>query len=471
MSTTDNGFGREAEIYSVSELNRAAKSLLEGQFPMVFVEGEISNFSRPASGHWYFTLKDDAGQLRTAMFRNRNMRINFTPKNGLKVLVRGRISLYEARGEFQFIAENMQEAGVGELQRAFEALRRKLQEEGLFDTESKRPIPTLTKHLALITSATGAAVHDVMSVLKRRFPALQCTLIPTQVQGEEATGQVVQALERAARFDDPPFDLILLTRGGGSLEDLWTFNTEPVARAIAASPIPVISAVGHESDVTIADFVADLRAPTPSAAAELIAPDQIEWMQTLDRLAARMTKTLADSVGSKEHSLRAMAKRLRNPAQTLARFEARLTADLRSLRSLTYRAIEDVDLSSFQEAMIVSAKAQLARSNAEFKIVSQRLAPPHDKIQALTSETGHLERRLRASIDQTFTHNESQLRRISSQLEALSPLKTLARGFSITQSEDGQLISQAGSLTPGQLVTLRFSEGKAKATITDIDEL
>ena len=284
---TSESDGSNAEILSVSDLNKAAKSLLEGHFPMVFVEGEISNFSVPASGHWYLTLKDEGGQLRTAMFRNKNQRVRFKPRNGLKVLIRGKISLYEARGEYQFIAEHMEEAGEGELRRAFEALKQRLQTDGLFDESRKRVLPALPKHLAIITSPTGAAIRDVLSVLNRRFPALNCTIIPSQVQGEDATQQIVAALELANTFSEPVFDAILLTRGGGSLEDLWTFNTEPVALAIANSRIPVVSAIGHESDFTIADFVADLRAATPSAAAEILAPDKTDWMQQFDGLAQR----------------------------------------------------------------------------------------------------------------------------------------------------------------------------------------
>ena len=381
----NNGFGQDAEIYSVSELNRAAKSLLEGQFPAVFVEGEISNFSRPASGHWYFTLKDDAGQLRTAMFRNRNSRINFTPANGLKVLVRGRISLYEARGDFQFIAENMQEAGIGELQSAFEALRRKLNSEGLFDAAKKRDIAPLPDHLAIITSATGAAIHDVMSVLGRRFPAMRSTLIPTQVQGEEATAQVVSALEKAAAYRDAPFDLILLTRGGGSLEDLWTFNTEPVARAIAASPIPVVSAVGHESDVTIADFVADLRAPTPSAAAELIAPDQHEWMQSLDNISNRLAIHAMGRIQQGERILGATAKRLRNPAVTLAQYQDRLSSQRRSLQSLTYRAIEDLDIARIATSLVTAIKGRIDDEQARLDRARERLSPPIHDLRRLSN--------------------------------------------------------------------------------------
>ena len=268
------------EILSVGDLNRAARQLLEGQFAMVFVEGEISNFARPSSGHWYFTLKDSSAQLRCAMFRNRNQSIRFAPANGQQVIVRGKISLYEGRGEYQMIAEFLEEAGDGALRRAFDKLKSQLEAEGLFAEYTKKVIPAMPRHIAIITSPTGAAIRDVLQVLKRRFPAINVSVLPVAVQGDEAPAQIVRALSQANQYVEDPFDLILLTRGGGSLEDLWAFNTEPVARAIFASQLPVVCAVGHETDVSIADFVADLRAPTPSAAAELISPDGAEWQQT-----------------------------------------------------------------------------------------------------------------------------------------------------------------------------------------------
>src|SRR5690606_35272474 len=270
--------GTEREILSVSQLNRRAKQLLETHLPLLWVEGELSNVSQPSSGHWYFTLKDDQAQVRCAMFRNRNMLVRFKPQQGQQVLVRARVSLYEGRGDYQLIAEHMEEAGTGALQRAFEALKAKLGAEGLFDEARKRPIPTLPRHIGVITSPTGAAIRDVLTVLERRFPSIPVTVIPVAVQGKESAPQIVRALELANRCG--LFDVLLLTRGGGSLEDLWSFNEEAVARAVAASQLPVVCAVGHEVDFSIADFVADLRAPTPSAAAELMTPDGEDWLET-----------------------------------------------------------------------------------------------------------------------------------------------------------------------------------------------
>src|SRR5690606_31569338 len=248
----------------VSQLNRRAKQLLETHLPLLWVEGELSNVSQPSSGHWYFTLKDDQAQVRCAMFRNRNMLVRFKPQQGQQVLLRARVSLYEGRGDYQLIAEHMEEAGAGALQRAYEELKQKLAAEGLFSDDLKQPLPSLPRHIGVITSPTGAAIRDILHVLARRFPAIPVTVLPVAVQGKEAAPQIVKAIQLANRAD--LFDVLILARGGGSLEDLWPFNEEVVARAIHASKLPIVSAVGHEVDFTIADFVADLRAPTPSVA-------------------------------------------------------------------------------------------------------------------------------------------------------------------------------------------------------------
>ena len=272
---------------SVSVLAREVKTLLESHFDFVWVEGEISNLARPASGHWYFSLKDDNAQVRCAMFRRANQRLRFTPENGDAVRLRARVSLYEARGDFQLIVEFLEPAGAGALQARFEALRAKLEAEGLFAAERKRPLPTAPAHLGIITSATGAALHDMLTVLRRRCPLIRVSVLPVPVQGVEAAPAVCAAIARANRWHESgaiPFDALIVGRGGGSLEDLWAFNEESVARAIAGSALPVVSAVGHETDITIADLVADQRAPTPSAAAELLSPDQADWRLRLAQL-------------------------------------------------------------------------------------------------------------------------------------------------------------------------------------------
>ena len=436
--------GSNAEIFSVSDLNKAAKSLLEGHFPMVFVEGEISNFSVPASGHWYLTLKDEGGQLRTAMFRNRNQRVRFKPRNGLKVLIRGKISLYEARGEYQFIAEHMEEAGEGELRRAFEQLKQRLQADGLFDEARKRALPGLPKHLAIITSPTGAAIRDVLSVLNRRFPALNCTIIPSQVQGEEATAQVVAALALANAFDNPGFDAILLTRGGGSLEDLWTFNTEPVALAIANSRIPVVSAIGHESDFTIADFVADIRAATPSAAAEILAPDQTDWMQQFDGLAQRLTRAQSNHLRAAQAAVQSLTRRLRNPSQTLTQMSERLERLQPQLSTAVKRALDHPEIDRLEKQLQTGVEQQLKQAQTRLSSASAR-------------QTELMQRQL---IDE-----RSNLQRLAGQLNALSPLAVMDRGFSLVRNEQQGLISRAAQLQADQTITIDFADGRADAII------
>ena len=302
-------------VLSVGELTRSAKRLLEHEFPLVYVEGEIGNFSSPASGHWYFNLKDEKAQVRCAMFKNRNHFIRFKPRVGLQVVARGRISLYEGRGEFQMIVDFLEEAGDGALRRAFEKLKNQLQHEGLFEQTRKQSLPTLPNHICVITSPTGAAVRDVLHVLQRRFPSIPVSILPVSVQGDEAVGQIVDAL--ALANDANMFDCILLTRGGGSLEDLWAFNTEPVARAIAESKLPVLSAIGHETDVTIADFVADLRAPTPSAAAEILSPDITTIARQISSLEQQLSVSARRHITNRVQELQLTRKRLRHPGERL----------------------------------------------------------------------------------------------------------------------------------------------------------
>src|SRR5690554_5847445 len=296
------------EILSVSHLNRRCRQLLETQLPMVWVEGEISNLAHPSSGHWYFTLKDDQAQVRCAMFKNRNQAVTFSPEQGQHVLLRARASLYEGRGDYQLIAEHMEEAGLGRLQREFEALKKKLASEGLFDPDNKRPLPTLPQHVAVITSPTGAAIRDILAVLQRRFPACKVTVVPAPVQGREAAGHLREALALALRAN--LFDAIIIGRCGGSLEDLWAFNDEALARAIAASPVPIISAVGHEIDFTIADFVADVRAATPSNAAEIVVDRADNFIARIDRAERRLRAALALAVARRQQRLHVLDTRL-----------------------------------------------------------------------------------------------------------------------------------------------------------------
>ncbi|MBL4680730.1 MAG: exodeoxyribonuclease VII large subunit [Pseudomonadales bacterium] len=462
------------EILTVSDLNKSAKRLLEGEFPMIFVEGEISNFSTPASGHWYFTLKDSKAQLRSAMFRGSNRKIRFVPRNGLQVVVRGRISLYEGRGEFQMIAEFIEEAGDGALRRAYETLKNQLETEGLFSADLKKQLPTLPKHLAIITSPTGAAIRDVLQILKRRFPAMAVSIIPVQVQGEESIQQIVEALSLANRpfanlYGD--FDAILLTRGGGSLEDLWSFNTEPVARAIAASSIPVISAIGHETDTTIADFVADFRAPTPSAAAEILSPDSESWMRhflqienSLHRYASQLQERLSSNLVHLRRRLRHPGQRIQDWYQRLDDLEARLASSYRHyLANLNFDNLE-LRLKSAMNQTISTAKHRL---NAQSKAAdpSRLLAEIHT--QSLV--VNHLSQSL---IHQSKLASSSAAHRLGSlsvRLDSVSPLGTLSRGYAIV-TKDEKVIKNTGVLKLGDKVETRLSRGGFKSEIIEIEE-
>ncbi len=302
---------QEKNILSVSQLNRRAKQLLETHIPLIWVSGELSNFAKPGSGHWYFSLKDERAQIRCAMFKQANSRLRWQPTAGMHVLVRARVSLYEGRGDYQLIVEHMEEAGAGALMQAFEDLKAKLQKEGLFDESQKQALPRFPQHIGIITSPTGAAVRDILAVIQRRYPIVNSTIIPVAVQGTGAAKGIVGAIKKAIEF--AKFDALILTRGGGSIEDLWAFNDEALARAINACPIPIISAVGHEVDFTIADFVADIRAPTPSVGAEIITPDINEWLQTLDDVQRQLIRHQRRLIQQKLQQLAFLQRRLRHP--------------------------------------------------------------------------------------------------------------------------------------------------------------
>ena len=298
----------QREVFSVARLNREARAILEGHFPLIWVEGELSNLARPSSGHLYFSLKDEQAQVRCAMFKPRNQLLGFKPDNGMQVLARARVSLYEGRGEFQLIIEHMEEAGDGALRRAFEQLKSKLAAEGLFDAAHKKPLPVLPRRIGVVTSPTGAAIRDILSVLKRRFPAIPVLVYPVPVQGQGAAEKIAGAIRLAAQHGE--CDVLIISRGGGSLEDLWAFNEEVVARAIYDCALPVVSGVGHEIDFTIADFVADHRAATPSAAAEMVSPDQADWLQQLRGFELRLTQLLRAMLGRNRQQLVWLEQRL-----------------------------------------------------------------------------------------------------------------------------------------------------------------
>ncbi|MGB1116681.1 MAG: exodeoxyribonuclease VII large subunit [Pseudohongiellaceae bacterium] len=445
MSTTE-----PEKVLSVSSLNQMAKSLLEGHFSQVAVEGEISNFANPASGHWYFTLKDQKSQVRCAMFAGRNRLVRFSPKNGDQLIVRGQLSIYPNRGDYQLIVSQMEEAGDGALRRAFEQLKQRLQAEGLFDQRHKKEILEGYHHVGLITSATGAAVRDMVSVFGRRFPATRLTVFPVAVQGPEAPGEISSALALANTLTDTlGLQALIVGRGGGSLEDLQAFNEESVARAIFASELPVVSAVGHEIDFTIADLVADLRAPTPSAAAELLSPDQLDSLEQLQGLLQRFSNLAGQSLTWRKERLGWMARRLRRPdrrlqdhAQTLDRLELQLK---RVLRNRLQQAAALLALQ--QRALIAVSPAQkLSQQRTQLTALSQRLA--------------HSGRR---HLDQ----GREQLASLSRNLNAVSPLAVLDRGFSISLTESSQVVRQTTDVAPGQTLVTRLADGTVHSSVTE----
>lgn len=433
---------RSPDILTPGQLNTLARDLLESTFPLVWVEGELGNISRPASGHLYFTLKDARAQVRAAMFKPKSQWLKFVPREGLRVLVRGRLTLYEARGDYQLILDHMEEAGEGALRRAYDELKARLEAEGLFDPARKRPLPAHVRRLAVITSPSGAAVRDVLSVLARRYPLLEVELLPSLVQGETAAPQITSLLRQADASGR--YDVILLTRGGGSLEDLWAFNDEQLARAIAASNTPVVSAVGHETDFSLSDFAADLRAPTPSVAAELLVPDQRDLALRLRRLQQRLAQLQAHTLNQAMQRADRAALRLQahSPQSRLALLRHRQEAAFARLQA-NWRQQQQRRASRLAHGAAVLRGAQPQR---QLGVLRERLAALAPRAQAAMAR--HLQR------------DALHLRGIARSLEAVSPLATVARGYSIlTRSDDGALVRSHRQVQPGDQLQARLAEG------------
>ncbi len=433
---------------SVSDLNRQVRSLLEKSFMIISVEGEISNFVRPSSGHWYFTLKDSGAQVRCAMFRNRNHYLKYQPKNGDKVIVRAKVSLYEGRGDYQLICEHMEESGSGRLQLAFEQLKARLQQEGLFDSQHKQPLPTHPSHIGLITSPSGAAVHDMLTVMKRRFPGLPISLYPSAVQGEEAIIQLERAIDLANRH--ATCDVLIVGRGGGSLEDLWAFNEERVARAVFNSRIPIISAVGHEVDVVITDFVADLRAPTPSAAAELVTPDQHQLRLRLQQAEKRLHQQIRQRLQNRQERLSSMRARLRHPGDQLRQQAQRLDdLELRLRQALSFRLqMQRNRLGQLQQRL------ESQRPDVRINLYRQQLARLNDHLQQ--------------QVQQKLLHARMELKANAGKLHAVSPLATLERGYSITQDSNGRVLHDCSEVEVGDQIHTRLQHGNLTCTVDRI---
>ena len=412
---------------TVSQLNRRAKSLLEAGIAKLWVEGEISNMARPASGHIYLTLKDEKAQVRAAWFRQRQRGPAISYKNGDKVLAFGRVSLYEARGDYQLIIDELEPAGEGVLKQRFDALKKKLLGEGLFDEERKQPLPDLPSRIGIITSPTGAAVRDMITVLKRRFPAVPVVIYPAAVQGDAAPGELIAALEKAVERDE--CDVLIMGRGGGSLEDLWGFNDEALARAIADCPIPVVSAVGHEVDFTIADFVADVRAPTPSGAAEIVVPDRHDWLRRINVLATR-----------------------------IARFGERAVDD---------RA-QEIDWLSNRMSAAIRRQIQGHRSELQELRTELVQLSPAVSVQRSIARLGSLQQRLSTGARDALSNLNHQVALLGRALHSVSPLATLDRGYAIVLDKDGKAMTDASTAKTGGEVRARLSKGELVANITKV---
>lgn len=434
-----------AQVLSVGSLNRLVRDCLEAAFPLTWVGGEISNLTYAASGHVYFTLKDEAAQVRCVMWRSRAQLLGWRLENGQKVEIRALVSFYEPRGEFQLNVENVRRAGQGNLFERFLQLKAKLEAEGLFDPASKRPLPAFPRRIGIVTSPQAAALRDVLTTLRRRAPHIRLTLYPTPVQGDGAGAQIADALARAAADGN---DVLLLCRGGGSIEDLWAFNDEAVARAIRAAKVPVVSGVGHETDFTIADFAADLRAPTPTAAAELASPDRAALVARLEELGRHLSRRVARGIAEQGQRLDWLATRLVHPADRLAR----RGADLLRLGERLQRAMA-------RRQEVHRHRLQTAASG--LRLVCPRPAGRYEALSALTLRLAHA-RRLH------FSGQMAKLNTLAASLNQLNPHAVLARGYALALDQEGRAVRNASSLKPGDGLQLTFARGGAAATVVEV---
>ena len=434
-------------IFTVSSLNAEVRLLLENEMGIVWLVGELSNLSMPVSGHWYFTLKDSRAQVKCAMFRGNNRRVTFKPANGTQVLVKARLSLYEPRGDYQLIIESMQPEGDGRLQQQFEQLKMNLAAEGLFAQSLKKPLPEQPKRVGIITSKTGAALHDILNVLQRRDPSLPVVIYPTMVQGEGSAISIAQAIGRANSRQE--CDVLIVGRGGGSLEDLWAFNEEIVARTIAASQIPIISAVGHEVDVTIADFVADMRAPTPSAAAELVSRDNSHQTQKISQKTQQLTHSVRQYLSDRRRHLTQLQHRLerQHPQLRLNQQSQRLD----DVSSRLERAIKNY---------IVQHRQHLNRNEHKLAL--------HSPVQTLKQQANRLERvesRLHDAMDRRLLTARHQLAMAAEKLETVSPLATLGRGYSITRDSKGKVVRNMDQVNHGDTIITKVANGEIQSVV------
>ena len=439
-------------IYSVSQLNQSVRLMLENQLGAVWLTGEISNFSQPVSGHWYLSLKDENAQVRCAMFRMKNLRVSFRPTNGMQVLVRANVSLYEPRGDYQLIIESMHLAGEGLLMQQFEALKLKLAAEGLFAQHLKKKLPHFSKAVGIITSKTGAALQDILHILQRRDPSLKIIIYPTAVQGKDAATEIAQMIELANQRQE--VDVLIVGRGGGSLEDLWCFNEEMVARAIFHSHLPVISAVGHETDVTITDFVADVRAPTPSAAAELVSRNQTELLQQLQYRRQRLEIALDRLFAEKQQKLKQLSLRLHNQHP-----QAQLRIQQQLITQLSHRLQQSLRHRWQKKAENLTALSIRLYKN-----------PLPLRLQQYEQQLAQLKVRLNSHMNLTLSLQQKQLAHLCGKLDSLSPLKVLARGYSITQNQQNLTIRSMKDVNVGEQIKTRLPDGDIISQVIRLEE-
>lgn len=415
------------EIYSVSDYIKLCKNTIEKNIPQCFVQGEISNLSKPSSGHWYFTLKDKNGQVRCAFFRLNQRKIKFSPENGMSVIIRGATTLYPQRGDFQLIIQQMEPAGIGNLQLAFDQLKNKLRIEGLFDSDSKKNIPSFPKKIGVISSASGAVIKDIIKVLKSRYPFAQILLYDTIVQGENAHKKIIKALKAADQSKN--CDVIILARGGGSLEDLWAFNEEDLAREIYGCSTPIISSIGHETDTTIADFVSDLRAPTPSAAAVAATPDINTILYNASKLKQYLRDSIKQSIESKKNTLALLKLKIIDPSQQLLLNAQKL--DEYELRLL-----------KLNQSVVNDHKEYLKQLSSQLRVLSQNF----------------------------IKTNQNDLANYGNSLNLLSPLNTLSRGYTMTQNKEGKIITSVKKIKANDLIFTKFHDGKVTSKVVNKED-
>ena len=434
------------DIYSVTRLNREVRAVLEDSFPPIWVQGELSNLARPSSGHLYFSLKDKSSQVRCAMFKNRNQYLKFLPENGMEMVLKANISLYEGRGEFQLIVDTLEPAGVGALQLAFEQLKNKLQKEGLFDEQHKIDIPAYPGRIGVITSQTGAAIRDILNVLKRRFPHAGVVVYPVAVQGEESAQMLNSAINTANRRKE--CDVLIISRGGGSLEDLWSFNDEGVARAIFNSTLPVVSGIGHEIDFTISDFVADKRAPTPSAAAELVSPDQSQLNESLSSIRERLIKYIKGLLHSYIDLINQYEKNLPGPAKQLQNHSQRLDEiNLRIQRAMSI-------IISINRSNLMKLRAEINQFN------------PISHLNLNKERCHYLYRKIYSAITIILNNASNRLDNSRNTLQTISPLSTLERGYAIITDENGRIIRDINKVKKGKEIKSEIVNGSFYSKIT-----